>query len=240
MTVHPTPPKLDFQYETALIAEECGEVTQIIGKSFRFGWQSYDPANPSVTNLDLLHREVGDVLAAIQLATDRGLLTASRLETHKSEKMTKLSEIAPVPASFEIAEAGRFYYNYKPPVTLGNTQTWHDGNDGAGSGLDADLQSRVGTITTTVGTAGRVDTGLTASQEKAAATVSIVFVLALIAAVFFFATDRATDRVRDEAAAAASKCYQDALMMDISSATCESLKKIAGQPATPVAPPPAE
>lgn len=222
-TPHPIPPKLDFQYETALLAEECGEVTQIIGKSFRFGWTSYDPANPTVTNLDLLHREVGDVLAAIQLATDRGLLIGPKLEAHKAEKMAKLSEIAP--ASFGIGQASSFYY--EAPATR--------------QGLDADLLEAKpsGSITTTVATAGRVDTGLTAAQEKAAATVSIVFVLALLAGVFFFATDRAIDSVREEAAAAASKCYQDSLTMDISAATCESLKKIAGQPATPATIPPA-
>jgi NTP pyrophosphatase (non-canonical NTP hydrolase) len=53
----------------ALLAEECGEVLQVIGKIIRHGYQSSNPHFPSdqggPTNRDLLVKEVGDVLLAI-------------------------------------------------------------------------------------------------------------------------------------------------------------------------------
>lgn len=46
----------------AMLAEECGEVIQIIGKILRHGYDNYHPADPNTTNRRLLEREVIDVL----------------------------------------------------------------------------------------------------------------------------------------------------------------------------------
>lgn len=46
----------------AMLAEECGEVIQVIGKILRHGYDSFHPADPSVTNRDLLGRELTDLL----------------------------------------------------------------------------------------------------------------------------------------------------------------------------------
>ena len=56
----------------AMLAEECGEVIQVIGKILRHGYDSFHPADPSVTNRDLLGRELTDLLTvAASLCRDR-------------------------------------------------------------------------------------------------------------------------------------------------------------------------
>lgn len=211
---HPQPSQLDFQYETALLAEECGEVAQIIGKSFRFGWQSYHPADPTTTNLDLLHEEVGDVLAAVELAKVRGLLDGAKLEQRRNDKFAKLIAIAPTP---------RFSMSYRASdtsdlVILENAQKT--------------APATVITQETTVST--KVDTGLTAAQEKAAATVSIIFALALLVGAWVISGQMARESFRLEAAQAAAQCYQEAVTMDVAASTCDALKKLSGVPVTPV------
>lgn len=90
----PTKP-VDYQYELALLSEECGEVNQIIGKIFRHGIESVDPKNPTEKNYDLLHLELGDVLAAINFASERGLLDPEKLNSRADYKLEKLKQIAP-------------------------------------------------------------------------------------------------------------------------------------------------
>jgi len=50
----------------AMLAEECGEVIQVIGKILRHGYDSYHPVNPRVTNRGLLVKELRDVNAVLQ------------------------------------------------------------------------------------------------------------------------------------------------------------------------------
>ena len=47
----------------AMLAEECGEVIQVIGKILRHGYNSHHPQNPMVTNRQLLGRELTDLYA---------------------------------------------------------------------------------------------------------------------------------------------------------------------------------
>lgn len=58
----------------ALLAEECGEVIQQIGKTLRHGYASSHPDFPAdkggPTNRYNLMREVGDVLVAIEMMVD--------------------------------------------------------------------------------------------------------------------------------------------------------------------------
>lgn len=49
----------------AMLAEECGEVIQIVGKILRHGYDSYHPANPRLSNRDLLAKELRDVNAVL-------------------------------------------------------------------------------------------------------------------------------------------------------------------------------
>ena len=41
----------------AMLAEECGEVIQMVGKILRHGYDSYHPADPNTTNKQLLGRD---------------------------------------------------------------------------------------------------------------------------------------------------------------------------------------
>ena len=45
----------------AMLAEECGEVIQVVGKILRHGYNSYHPNDPSVSNRDLLEAELRDI-----------------------------------------------------------------------------------------------------------------------------------------------------------------------------------
>lgn len=49
----------------AMLAEECGEVIQIVGKILRHGYDSHHPVNPRVSNRDLLAKELRDVNAVL-------------------------------------------------------------------------------------------------------------------------------------------------------------------------------
>lgn len=50
----------------AMLAEECAEVIQIVGKILRHGYESHHPETPNVTNRDLLGKELID-LAAVEV-----------------------------------------------------------------------------------------------------------------------------------------------------------------------------
>lgn len=47
----------------AMLAEECGEVIQMVGKILRHGYESHHPDRPDVTNRALLTREMTDLFA---------------------------------------------------------------------------------------------------------------------------------------------------------------------------------
>lgn len=58
-----------------LIQEECSEVIQIISKIHRFGFDSYHPTDlEKESNRSRLESEIGDLLALIQIACDRGIV----------------------------------------------------------------------------------------------------------------------------------------------------------------------
>ena len=61
----------------AILSEECGEVVQAVGKILRHGYESVDPtfSDPSgdtraLTNQEMLEKECGDVIFAINLLKD--------------------------------------------------------------------------------------------------------------------------------------------------------------------------
>ena len=57
----------------AMLAEECGEVIQVIGKILRHGYASFHPDRPHVFNNELLARELTDLFAVANMihARDR-------------------------------------------------------------------------------------------------------------------------------------------------------------------------
>lgn len=56
----------------AMLAEECSEVIQIVGKILRHGYDSYHPDNPSHLNRAQLEEEIMDVHAVVQMMKARG------------------------------------------------------------------------------------------------------------------------------------------------------------------------
>lgn len=51
----------------AALAEECGEVTQLVGKIFRFGEEDKHPKTGNIPNIELLRREVNEVFAVAEV-----------------------------------------------------------------------------------------------------------------------------------------------------------------------------
>lgn len=56
----------------AMLAEECAEVIQVIGKIQRHGYYSYHPDNPNLSNLQLLQKELHDLSAVLFGMYDAG------------------------------------------------------------------------------------------------------------------------------------------------------------------------
>lgn len=58
-----------FAYDLSKLSEECGELVQISMKTMIFGIDSVNPDN-GVSNRDALKKEIGDVLASIQILNE--------------------------------------------------------------------------------------------------------------------------------------------------------------------------
>lgn len=71
-----------------LLAEESAEVVQSVTKILRHGLDSCHPSDPArTTNQANLHREVGQVLAAVEMLKNIGILETARLSEAQTEKM---------------------------------------------------------------------------------------------------------------------------------------------------------
>ena len=70
----------------ALLAEECGEVIQMVGKILRHGYESRHP-NGGPTNREMLECELGDVCAAIRLMTGEGDLAECAIAQRRDGKL---------------------------------------------------------------------------------------------------------------------------------------------------------
>jgi NTP pyrophosphatase (non-canonical NTP hydrolase) len=75
----------------ALLAEECSEVIQAVGKILRHGYES---TNPTVfrgpTNRAALERELGDVGAAIAFLLAAGDVNGLRIEDFAAQKLKRV------------------------------------------------------------------------------------------------------------------------------------------------------
>jgi NTP pyrophosphatase (non-canonical NTP hydrolase) len=73
--------------------EECAEVTQAISKILRFGWDAVNPMVESdKNNKSHLEEEIGDLLAMIEIVTDRYNLSAGAIQSAKLNKIDKLKK----------------------------------------------------------------------------------------------------------------------------------------------------
>ena len=82
-------------YALGLLAEECGEVLQFVGKSLRFGIDTPGRLGPDgkvngETPRTPFPAEVGDLLAAIAFAIDHDLFDAQAVYEAKARKLAKL------------------------------------------------------------------------------------------------------------------------------------------------------
>lgn len=78
----------DAQLERlAILAEEAGEVQQIIGKIIRHGYESRNPlVKNSQTNRQLLEKELGDFAHVKYLMMERGDLSARNISVAQDLK----------------------------------------------------------------------------------------------------------------------------------------------------------
>lgn len=75
----------------ALLAEECGEVIQVIGKILRHGYESRHP-NGGPTNRELLEKELGDVDAAIRMMFDADDIIPDHVDFWNHKKQAKVKQ----------------------------------------------------------------------------------------------------------------------------------------------------
>jgi hypothetical protein len=75
----------------SLLAEECGEVVQIIGKILRHGLHSYHPTSEQI-NSYTLEREMGDVRAAMILLCEAGITRKSMVHQCADAKLRRITQ----------------------------------------------------------------------------------------------------------------------------------------------------
>lgn len=75
----------------AMLAEECGEVVQAVGKILRHGWESQSPYG-SKTNQVALEREIGNVRAIVGLMLDSRDLRLGDIQHWQRSKRAALAK----------------------------------------------------------------------------------------------------------------------------------------------------
>lgn len=90
----------------ALLAEECGELVQAIGKILRHGIFSYHP-DTEVNNIHSLHKEMGDVRAAMILLCQNGVTVKEKVHAMADEKLAKVGKYLHHASTVDSAGASR-------------------------------------------------------------------------------------------------------------------------------------
>jgi len=85
-----TPAQLE---RLVLLAEECGEVVQIIGKIIRHGYESHNPCDDNKTiNRELLNKEISHIYVALRLMDEEGDTDDDRISWHKKAKRASIQK----------------------------------------------------------------------------------------------------------------------------------------------------
>ena len=91
MTNKPTEKETEF---LGLLQEEGAEVIQISSKINRFGWESFHPEDENkITNRIHLEREIGDMLAIVEILTSRGIISKSNIDENVIIKLKRLKAL---------------------------------------------------------------------------------------------------------------------------------------------------
>lgn len=73
----------------AILAEECAEVIQVVGKILRHGYESRHPGG-GPNNRELLEEELGHALFAQSFMCASGDIIAMRIQEHGTKKAEKI------------------------------------------------------------------------------------------------------------------------------------------------------
>lgn len=77
----------------AKLTEECGEISQMVGKALVHGWESVHPRKPEDgTNRERLEKEIGGLLCIVDLMTSRGDLSYDRIYTASDKKRREIGK----------------------------------------------------------------------------------------------------------------------------------------------------
>lgn len=74
----------------ACVGEESGEISQVVGKILRHGYESHHPDFPLTTNRELLQKELGDLLAIQERLVQAGELDVLAIRRHADAKHKNL------------------------------------------------------------------------------------------------------------------------------------------------------
>ncbi len=75
----------------AILAEECGEVAQAVGKVLRFGWEGQSPYGGRVNRV-AVEREIGNLRAIVNLMLDADDLRLKEVQTWQRTKRVGLGK----------------------------------------------------------------------------------------------------------------------------------------------------
>lgn len=93
----------------ALLAEELGEAIQIVGKILRHGLYSRNPLDGSgPLNVDMLEREIGDVLAAVYILSAHGSINQLDIDKARAAKLSKVGQFLHEKPNVEAAKLAPF------------------------------------------------------------------------------------------------------------------------------------
>ena len=77
----------------ALLAEECGETIQVIGKILRHGYNSHSPFDPEATpNRELLQKELGDIDRAVKIMAVNHDVSGEKIAQRSSQKQEAVAK----------------------------------------------------------------------------------------------------------------------------------------------------
>lgn len=74
----------------AILIEEMGETIQIVGKILRHGANSHHPDNPQESNVQMLERELGDVVAATEMLSNEQFVSKDNITQRAKDKLKRI------------------------------------------------------------------------------------------------------------------------------------------------------